>query len=95
MAVYFLSDIKVTNPSLYDEYRKLVAPTLEQYGGKFLVRGGACESIEGAWKPERLVIVEFEDAAQFHRWYDSPEYTEARNIRFQASTADGILIQGV
>jgi len=94
MAAYFVVEVKVTDPQMYEEYRKRVGPTLERYGGKFLVRGGASETIEGTWKPPRLVILEFEDNEQFRRWYDSPEYTEARNIRFKSSTANAILIQG-
>jgi uncharacterized protein (DUF1330 family) len=95
MAAYFIVDVKVHDPQLYEDYRKLVGPTLERYGGKFLVRGGASETIEGDWQPQRLVILEFDDTEQFKRWYHSPEYTEARSIRFQASTARAILIQGI
>ena len=95
MAVYFVVDIKVHDPQVYEDYRKLVNPTLERYGGKFLVRGGTCETIEGDWQPQRLVILEFDDTEQFKRWYYSPEYSEARSIRFQASTAQAILVQGV
>lgn len=95
MAAYFVVEVQVTNPQLYEEYRKKVNATLEKYGGKFLVRGGAYETIEGGWDPQRLVILEFVDNAQFQRWYHSPEYTEARNIRFQASNSKAVLIQGV
>lgn len=95
MSAYFLVDVAVNDPQLYAEYRKLVMPTLEKYGGRFLVRGGAVETIEGTWSPERFVILEFENTEQFQRWYYSPEYTEARTIRFKASTASAILVQGV
>jgi uncharacterized protein (DUF1330 family) len=95
MAAYFLVDVAVNDPQLYAEYRKLVMPTLEKYGGRFLVRGGTVETIEGTWNPGRFVILEFENSEQFQRWYNSPEYTEARAIRFKASTASAILVQGV
>jgi uncharacterized protein (DUF1330 family) len=95
MAAYFLVDVTVNDPQLYAEYRKLVMPTLEKYGGRFLARGGTVETIEGNWNPERFVILEFENTEQFQRWYNSPEYTEARTIRFKASTASAILVQGV
>jgi uncharacterized protein (DUF1330 family) len=95
MAAYFVVDVKVENPQLYEEYRKGVNHTLQLYGGKFLVRGGKCETIEGDWQPQRFVILEFEDAEQFKRWYNSPEYGEIRKIRFQTSTAQAILVQGV
>lgn len=95
MAVYFVVEIKVTDPEVYPQYSKLVQPILDRYGGKFLVRGGATQTIEGDWQPQRFVIVEFENEEQFKRWYDSPEYTEARNIRFKSSTAQAVLAQGV
>lgn len=95
MAAYFVVEVRVEDPQTYEEYRKLVAPTLERYGGKFLVRGGATETIEGDWQPQRLVILEFEDSEQFKRWYYSLEYTQAREIRFRASTGKAVLAQGI
>ncbi|GCE16863.1 DUF1330 domain-containing protein [Dictyobacter kobayashii] len=95
MAVYFVVDIKVHDPQLYEDYRKQVGATLEKYGGKFLIRGGAFEVIEGEWPLQRLVMLEFADTAQFKRWYSSPEYSRIREIRFQASDARAILVQGV
>jgi uncharacterized protein (DUF1330 family) len=95
MAAYFIVDVNVEDPATYDEYRKLVNPTLELYGGTFLARGGATESIEGDWRSQRLVILEFENAEQFKRWYYSPEYSAAREVRFRASHARAILVQGV
>ena len=59
MAAYVINDMEVTDPKLLDEYKKLSPPTVLQYGGKFLVRGGALEQVEGEWKPKRLVILEF------------------------------------
>ncbi|HEY3992648.1 MAG TPA: DUF1330 domain-containing protein [Ktedonobacteraceae bacterium] len=95
MAAYFIVDVNVEDPTTYEEYRKLVNPTLELYGGKFLVRGGAVETIEGDWQPQRLVILEFENTEHFKRWYYSPEYSAAREIRFRASHARAVLVQGV
>ena len=95
MAAYFIVDVKVEDPTTYEEYRKLVNPTLELYGGKFLARGGATETIEGDWQSQRLVILEFESPEHFRRWYDSPEYSAAKEIRWRASTARAILVQGV
>lgn len=94
MAVYFIVDVNVEDPTMYAEYRKLVNPTLELYGGKFLARGGATETIEGDWRPQRLVLLEFDDSEQFKRWYNSPEYSAAREIRFKSSHARAVLLQG-
>jgi uncharacterized protein (DUF1330 family) len=95
MSAYFIVDVKIDDPESYAEYSKQVGPMLARYGGKFLVRGGATETIEGDWQLERLVVIEFADTEHFRAWYDSPEYTEVRNIRFNASTARAILTQGV
>lgn len=96
MAAYFVVDIKeITDPQTYAEYRQGVGATLEQYGGKFLVRGGAYETIEGDWQSQRLVIIEFADVAQFKRWYNSPEYSKLLKLRHSASTSRAVVIQGV
>ncbi len=94
MSVYFIVDVDVTDPAGYEEYRKQVAPTIEQYGGKFVVRGGNPVNVEGDWQPTRIVIIEFADAESFQHWYDSEEYTPLKQIRFQASTARAVLVQG-
>ena len=96
MAAYFVVDVKeISDPQTYAEYRKGVDGTLACYGGKFLVRGGAYETIEGDWQPHRFVVLEFDDEEHFKVWYNSPEYAELRNLRFKASTANAIIIRGV
>lgn len=96
MAAYFIVDIQeITDPQLYAQYRQGVSATLEQYGGKFLVRGGTYETIEGEWQSQRLVIVEFADVAQFKLWYNSPEYSELLKLRHSASTSRAVVVQGI
>ncbi len=96
MAAYFVVDIQeITDTQAYADYSKRVSATLEQYGGNFVVRGGAYETIEGDWQPRRFVILEFADVDQFKRWYNSPEYAGLRALRHQASTARAIVVQGV
>lgn len=96
MAAYFIVDIdEITDPQTYEIYRRQVAAILERYGGAFVVRGGAYETIEGEWQPQRLVVLQFADTEQFRSWYHSPEYTEILRLRHQSSNARAILIQGV
>ena len=95
MAAYVIAEVNVTDPGLYDEYRKLVPATIEKYGGRFAVRGGAVESKEGGWAPERLVVLEFPSMEQARRWYHSPEYAPALAIRLKAAKAKLILVEGV
>lgn len=95
MAAYFIVDIqKIDDPQVYEEYRNQVLPTVERYGGRFIVRGGAYETIEGDWQPRRLVILEFENKEQFKLWYSSPEYHSLLEMRHSVSTARAVLIQG-
>lgn len=72
MPAYLVADIEVIDRDLYDEYRKGVPPTVAAHGGRFLVRGGATQTLEGDWSPKRAVVIEFPDAAALKRWYDSP-----------------------
>ena len=74
MAAYIVAHIEVTDPARYEEYRRQVAATITQYGGRFLVRGGATEVLEGSLRPGRVVILEFASIEQAKTWWDSPEY---------------------
>ena len=74
MSAYFVVELEVTNSDAMEPYRAAVGATITQYGGRFVVRAGATELIEGGPEPKRIVILEFADKAAFKRWYDSPEY---------------------
>ena len=95
MVAYVINDMEVTNGPLLEEYKKLSPATVAQYGGRFLARGGTMEVLEGAWKPTRLVILEFPSLAQAKAWVDSPEYAPARRIRQQASRSNIVVLEGV
>jgi uncharacterized protein (DUF1330 family) len=96
MTAYFIVDYhEITDPQTLGEYREQVTPTLEQYGGAFLVRGGATQTIEGEWSTPRLVVLAFDDVESFYRWYHSPEYSSILPLRLKASRARAILVQGV
>jgi uncharacterized protein (DUF1330 family) len=94
MPAYVVADVEVSDPERYREYSAQVAATVEPHGGRFLVRGGAAEAIEGDWLPKRFVIIEFPSKDAAHAWYDSPEYQAIVGIRHSASTARLILIDG-
>ncbi|TAK52472.1 MAG: DUF1330 domain-containing protein [Betaproteobacteria bacterium] len=95
MSAYVIAEVSVTDPKPYEEYRRLVPATLEKYGGRFLVRGGAVETREGGWAPARLVVLEFASMAQARAWYDSPEYQQALAIRLQTANSKLIFMEGV
>jgi uncharacterized protein (DUF1330 family) len=78
MPAYVIANVTVTDLPAMEEYRKQVPATLAKYGGRFLVRGGGHQTVEGDWKPTRLVVIEFPSLADAQRWYDSEEYCAPR-----------------
>jgi len=95
MPAYFIVDVEVTDPVGFEEYRKLVPATVQKYGGRFLVRGGAAETLEGDWQPKRVVVLEFPSLEQAKRWYDSEDYRDPKALRFKAAKTSLILVEGV
>ena len=94
MPAYFIAEVNVTNPTAYETYRPLAGASVAQYGGRFVVRGGKAELIEGTQEPARVVVIEFPDTAAAKRWYNSPEYQEALKIRLANSTGRLVLVEG-
>jgi uncharacterized protein (DUF1330 family) len=94
MPAYILAEVEVTNPAGYESYRPLAGASVAQYGGKFVIRGGKAELVEGSRQPARIVVIEFADNAAAKRWYNSPEYQEALKIRLANSTGRVILVEG-
>jgi len=95
MPAYIIVDITVTDSVGYEEYKKLAAPTVTLYGGKYIVRGSPIEVLEGDWSPKRLVILEFENVAQAKKWWSSPEYSKAKNLRHAAAKSKMIAVETV
>jgi uncharacterized protein (DUF1330 family) len=94
MSAYVVAEVQVTDPAVYEEYRKLVPATIAKYGGKYLVRGGAVETKEGTWQPKRLVVLEFASMDQARRWYQSPEYAPALALRAKAARSKVLVVEG-
>jgi uncharacterized protein (DUF1330 family) len=96
MPAYIVSEVsEVLDSALMEDYRKLAQAAIEQYGGRYIIRGGAWEAIEGNWAPERIVVVEFPTADQAKAWYQSPEYAKALEISRVALNRKMILVEGV
>ena len=91
---YLIAEIEVVNPEPYKAYVAAAGPIVAAYGGKYLVRGGAAEALEGAPPAGRMVIVEFPSMAEAKRFYDSPEYTEVRQGRIENAVSRFILVEG-
>ncbi|MBM3503411.1 MAG: DUF1330 domain-containing protein [Alphaproteobacteria bacterium] len=95
MAAYLMVDVEVTDQVTYDAYRSQTGAVLAKYGGRFLVRGGRHETLEGDWKPHRFVVIEFADMAALKRFYDSPEYRPLLAQRLRASNSRAIAVEGL
>ena len=95
MSAYLITDVEVTDESLYAEFREKMTPAIESYGGKFIERGGEIEVIQGSWTPTRLAIVEFESMEQARAWLNSAENHALDDIRTRSSNINMVLVQGV
>jgi uncharacterized protein (DUF1330 family) len=95
MSAYVIVEVDITDPEQYARYREAVPASLAAHGGRFLARGGQTATLEGEWHPRRIVVVEFDDLEAAERWYGSPQYLEAREIRAGAATVRMIAVAGV
>ena len=94
MTAYVIADIQVTDTAAYEPYRPLAAASIARFGGRFIVRGGKVDLLEGEPEPERIVVIEFPDADTARRWYRSEEYQSALKIRQSASQGRVFLVEG-
>lgn len=95
MPAYVIVDINVADAAGYEEYKRLAAPTVTAYGGKYIARGGRTETLEGDWVPNRLVILEFDSLERARQWLNSPEYEGPRQLRQRTATTNMVMVEGV
>ena len=95
MSAYLIVNIEVTDPDRYAEYIKIAPASVARYGGRYIVRGGRAEKLEGDYEPKRVVVLEFDSFDQGRAWWDSDEYAGPKAIRQSASITDMILVEGV
>jgi uncharacterized protein (DUF1330 family) len=95
MAAYLFADIEVTNPAAYAEYPRGAPAVVAAFGGRYLVRGGAVELLEGESPPHRLALLEFSNMARLKAFYQSAEYQALVAIRKHSPRSTFIAIEGV
>ena len=95
MSAYVVVEVEVNDLVRYEDYKAMVPPSLEAYGGRFLVRGGRVETLEGDWAPKRFVIVEFPSLEKAKAWWSSEEYAEAKALRQVTAKTQMIVVEGV
>jgi uncharacterized protein (DUF1330 family) len=94
MPAYVIVEVEITDPEKYDAYKQMVPASIEKYGGRFCVRGGSLETLEGDWRPQRFVVLEFPSYQRAKAWWNSPEYAPAKALRQQASRSRMIVVEG-
>ena len=94
MAAYVILDVKIHDAEGYAGYVKAGTSSVPQYGGKYIVRGGEAEVLEGPWQPNRMIVIEFANFDKAKRWYHSPEYQAALPGRLRSADSKVIIVEG-
>jgi len=95
MPAYIIVEIEILDPVGYEEYKKLAGASVQKYGGKYIMRGGKTEVLEGDWQPKRIVVLEFESAQRAKEWLNCEEYREPRRMRHRTAKTNMILVEGM
>jgi uncharacterized protein (DUF1330 family) len=90
MSAYLLANVDVSDAEAYKVYVERNTPLVQNHGGRFVVRGGRVDVLEGEWATHRVVLIEFPSGDAARAWYNSPEYQAIAPIR-QRSTRSGLL----
>jgi uncharacterized protein (DUF1330 family) len=96
MPAYVLADVReVRDRDALIEYRRRNTDAVANHGGRFLIRGGKTELLEGDWPTQRIVLIEFPDADAARAWWESDEYAPLKAMRREASDTNIVLVEGV
>jgi uncharacterized protein (DUF1330 family) len=94
MAAYIIVEVEITDAQVYEAYKPMAAASVARHGGKFIVRGGQTETLEGGWAPKRIVVLEFPSAEKARAFYRSEDYAPALKLRLAASKSRAIIVEG-
>jgi len=95
MPAYIISDVTIKDAEAIEIYRSRAAASIVDHGGRYLIRGGTIEVLEGDWTPRTIIMAEFPSMSAARIWYRSPEYAKALEVRDRALSRDLILVEGV
>lgn len=95
MSAYIIVDVKITDAQRYEDYKKLTPASLEPFEGKFIVRGGQTETLEGDWQPGRIVVLQFPSLQQAKAWWSSDGYAPAKALRQATAITRMIMVEGL
>jgi uncharacterized protein (DUF1330 family) len=94
MPAFVIVDVETSDPERYEEYKRMAQETVAQFGGRYIVRGGKMAIVEGAWKPTRIVVLEFGSFDKAVEWWSSQEYAPAKALRQSLSRTDIVIVDG-
>jgi uncharacterized protein (DUF1330 family) len=95
MSAYVIVEIDVVDPVGYEDYKKHASASVEKHGGKYIVRGGKTEVLEGDWQPKRIVVLQFDSMQRAKDWLYCEEYREPRKMRHRTARTNMVLVEGV
>jgi uncharacterized protein (DUF1330 family) len=95
MTGYVIVQVEVEDATRYERYKQLAQDSVAAYGGRYIVRGGTVETLEGSWRPSRLVVLEFPSVAAARRWWNSQEYEEGKALRQACASTEMVLVEGL
>jgi len=95
MSALIIVDIEVTDPVRYEDYKRLASTSITAHGGRYLVRGGTSEVLDGEWSPRRLVVLQFDSVERAKGWRMSAEYAEAKKVREGCARVNMVVAEGV
>jgi len=93
MSALLLADIKVTDVAGYEKYQRQVPAYVAAYDGRFIIRGGRTQTLEGSWQAHRMVVIEFPSMAKLLAFYDSAEFATLKSLRMHASDSRIIAVE--
>lgn len=94
MNAYVIVEVSIVDKIIYEEYKKLTPAAIAAFDGKFIVRGGRTETLEGDWQPERMVVIEFPTVDKAREWWHSDQYSEAKAIRQRSAHTKMLIVEG-
>ena len=94
MPAYVIVNVEVLDPAQYETYKQMAPQSIDAHGGRYLVRGGPVDIIEGRWTPRRVVVLEFPDKRRAHAWWNSSEYADAKALRQSCAYTEMVIVEG-
>ena len=94
MPAYVIVNVEVLDPTQYETYKGMAPASITAHGGRYLVRGGPVDVVEGRWSPRRVVVLEFPNKRQAHAWWNSSEYADAKALRQSCAYTEMVIVDG-